>query len=114
VSGHATLRYLAFRKRPHGHVATRRVQMYDAYRRFWHWLQAVSIVALLLTGLIIHRPDLFSVFSFGAVVSLHNILAALLVINAALSLFYHLATERMREYMPRPYGFFDDAILQTK
>jgi thiosulfate reductase cytochrome b subunit len=48
------------------------------------------------------------------VVSLHNVLAAILVINAALSLFYHLATERMREYIPRPYGFFDDAIRQAR
>jgi thiosulfate reductase cytochrome b subunit len=114
VTGHGVLRYLAFRKRPDGHRSTRRVHMYDAYRRFWHWLQAISIVALLLTGLIIHRPDLFAVFSFSAVVSLHNILAALLVINAALSLFYHLATERIQEFIPRPYGFFDDAIRQTK
>jgi thiosulfate reductase cytochrome b subunit/mono/diheme cytochrome c family protein len=114
VIGHGTLRYLAFRKRPHGHEPTRRVHMYDAYRRFWHWLQAITIVALLLTGLIIHRPDLFAVFSFAGVVSLHNILAAILVVNAALSLFYHLATERMQEYIPRPYGFFDDAIRQTK
>jgi thiosulfate reductase cytochrome b subunit len=88
--------------------------MYDAYRRFWHWLQATAIVVLLLTGLVIHRPDLFSAFSFRGVVSLHNILAVILVINAALSLFYHLATERMKEYMPRPYGFFDDAIRQAK
>jgi thiosulfate reductase cytochrome b subunit len=114
VAGHGVLRYLAFSTRPHGPTSTTRVLMYDAYRRFWHWLQAVSIVALLLTGLIIHRPDLFAVFSFSAVVSLHNILAALLVINAALSLFYHLATERIREFVPRPYGFFDDAIRQTK
>jgi thiosulfate reductase cytochrome b subunit len=114
VIGHGGLRYLAFRKRPRGHGATRRVLMYDAYRRFWHWLQAITIVALLLTGLIIHRPDLFAAFSFSGVVSLHNTLAAILVINAALSLFYHLATERMREYIPRPYGFFDDAIRQAK
>jgi len=114
VAGHGALRYREFRKRPQGHTPTRRVHMYDAYRRFWHWLQAISIAALLATGLVIHRPDLFAVFSFSAVVSLHNILAALLVINAALSLFYHLATERMQEYIPRPYGFFDDAIRQTK
>ena len=88
--------------------------MYEAYRRFWHWLQAISIVILLLTGLIIHRPDLFAVFPFDSVVSLHNILAALLVINAALSLFYHVATERMQEFIPRPYGFFDDAIRQAR
>ncbi|HYM44077.1 MAG TPA: cytochrome b/b6 domain-containing protein [Steroidobacteraceae bacterium] len=114
VIGHGVLRYLAFKKRPHGHALTRRLHIYDAYRRFWHWLQAISIVILLLTGLVIHRPDLFDVFSFSAVVSLHNILAALLVINAALSLFYHLATERLQEYIPRPYGFFDDAITQAK
>jgi thiosulfate reductase cytochrome b subunit len=114
VVGHGTFRYLAFKKRPQGRGPTRRVLMYDAYRRFWHWLQAVSIVVLLATGLVIHRPDVFAAFSFSAVVSLHNILAALLVINAALSLFYHLATERIREFIPRPYGFFDDAILQTK
>lgn len=114
VAGHGTLRYLAFRKRPQGPVATRRVLMYDAYRRFWHWLQAISIVALLLTGLVIHRPDVFAVFSFRGMVTLHNILAAILAINAALSLFYHVATERMREYIPRPYGFFDDAIRQAK
>jgi thiosulfate reductase cytochrome b subunit len=114
VTGHGVLRYLAFRKRPQGHEKTRRVHMYDAYRRFWHWLQATSIIALLVTGLIIHRPDLFAAVSFSGVVTLHNVLAAILVINAALSLFYHLATERMKEYIPRPYGFFDDAIRQTK
>jgi len=114
VMGHATFRYLAFRKRPQGLGSTRRVLMYEAYRRFWHWLQAVSILALLATGLIIHRPDVFAAFSFGGVVLLHNVLAALLVINAALSLFYHLATERIREFVPRPYGFFDDAIRQVR
>jgi len=114
VIGHGALRYLASRKRPHGHQDTRRVHMYDAYRRFWHWLQAVSIATLLATGLIIHRPDLFAAFSFSGVVTLHNVLAALLVINAALALFYHLATERIREFIPRPYGFFDDTIRQTR
>jgi thiosulfate reductase cytochrome b subunit len=87
--------------------------MYDAYRRFWHWLQAITIVSLLFTGLIIHRPDVFAVFSFDSVVALHNILAAVMVINAALSLFYHLATERMKEYVPRPQGFVDDAVRQS-
>ena len=34
--------------------------------------------------------------------------------NAFLSLFYHLTTERIQEFIPRPYGFFDDAIVQAK
>ena len=114
VLGHGTMRYLAARKRPHGAARTKRIYMYESYRRFWHWLQTTSIVLLLFTGLIIHRPDLFGAFSFRGVVTNHNVLAVILVVNAVLSLFYHLATERIREFIPHPYGFFDDAIVQAK
>ncbi|NOT05948.1 MAG: hypothetical protein HOP27_15240 [Anaerolineales bacterium] len=114
VIGHGTLRFFSSKKQAKGHVRTERIYMYDAYRRFWHWLQTAAIVILLFTGLIIHRPDIFGAFSFRGVVTLHNVLAAILVINAALSVFFHIATERMQEYIPRPYGFFDDAITQAK
>jgi thiosulfate reductase cytochrome b subunit len=113
VSGHGLLRFLAWRKRPHVTQPTHPVQMYDAYRRFWHWLQAISIVTLLATGIVIHRPDWFNADAFPAMVTLHNVLALLLVVNAALSLFYHLATERMREYLPRPHGFIHDSMRQS-
>lgn len=114
VIGHGTLRFFFGRKQVHGPVRTERIYMYESYRRFWHWLQTASIVILLFTGLIIHRPDVFGAFSFRGVVTVHNVLAVILVLNAALSLFYHLATERIQEFIPRPYGFFDDAILQAK
>ena len=114
VAGHGTLRYLSSRKQPMGAVRTERIYMYESYRRFWHWLQTLSIVILLFTGLIIHRPDIFGVFSFRGVVTIHNVIAVILVVNALLSIFYHIATERLREYIPRPYGFFDDAMVQAK
>lgn len=114
VAGHGTMRYFSSRKQAKGHARTERIYMYDAYRRFWHWLQTTSIVILLFTGLIIHRPDIFGAFSFRGVVTVHNVVAVVLVINALLSIFYHIATARMQEYIPRPYGFFDDAIVQAK
>jgi thiosulfate reductase cytochrome b subunit len=46
-------------------------------------------------------------------VTVHNVIAVILVVNALLSGFYHVASERMREYIPHPYGFFDDAIVQA-
>src|SRR5919108_2339077 len=88
--------------------------MYESYRRFWHWLQTVAIIILLLTGLLVHRPDIFAAFSFRGVVTVHNVIAVILVVNAFLSIFYHVATERVQEYIPRPYGFFDDAMVQAK
>ncbi|CAG0968160.1 Thiosulfate reductase cytochrome B subunit PhsC [Anaerolineales bacterium] len=114
VLGHGTLRYLAARKQPKGHGKTKRVYMYESYRRFWHWLQTASIVILLLTGLIIHRPDIFGAFSFPGMVTVHNVVAVILVANAALSIFYHLVTDQLRQFIPHPYGFFDDAIVQAK
>lgn len=114
VLGHGTMRYLAGRKQPKGHAKTERVYMYDAYRRFWHWLQTSAIVILLFTGLIIHRPDIFGAFSFRGMVTIHNVVAVVLVVNALLSIFYHIANNRMQEYIPRPYGFFDDALVQAK
>ncbi|MBI5825045.1 MAG: cytochrome b/b6 domain-containing protein [Chloroflexi bacterium] len=114
VIGHGTLRYLSSQKQPKGQKRTERIYMYDTYRRFWHWLQTSSIVILLFTGLIIHRPDIFGAFSFRGVVTVHNVVAVILVINAALSLFYHITTDRIREFIPHPYGFFDDAIVQAR
>ena len=90
-----------------------RVYMYDLYERLWHWLQTAAILLLLFTGLIIHKPDLFGIFSFAYVVQVHNVLALLLVINAALSLFYHLVGGEIRQFIPRPRGFFDEAFDQA-
>jgi thiosulfate reductase cytochrome b subunit len=69
---------------------------------------------LLFTGLIIHKPDTFSLFTFTGVVIVHNALALLLAINAALSLFYHLASGEIKQYIPRPRGFFDQMITQAQ
>ena len=114
VSGHSALRFYASLRSKPIDPPTEKVYMYSVYERFWHWLQTLTIVLLLFTGLVIHRPDLFGIFSLRHVVVVHNVLAALLVANASLSLFYHLASGEIRQYIPRPYGFFDQAILQAK
>lgn len=114
VMVHGGLRLYAAIKSPHSKPETKKVYMYGVYERFWHWLQTIVIVLLLFSGLIIHRPDIFGWFSFRNVVLVHNVLAALLVINAGLSLFYHLASGEIRQFIPRPYGFFDQAIVQAK
>jgi len=114
VAVHSGLRFYAALKAPRLKHELKKVYMYTAYERFWHWLQTFVIVLLLFTGLIIHRPDMFGIFSFRYVVLVHNILAVLLVINAVLSLFYHLVSGEIRQYIPQPYGFFNDAIIQAK
>ena len=114
VAGHGGLRMYSALRQPKHAAGTKKVYMYSVYERFWHWLQTFTIVFLIFTGLVIHRPDIFGLFSFPYMVTLHNVLAAILVINAALSLFYHLASGEIKQFIPRPYGFFDQAIVQAK
>jgi thiosulfate reductase cytochrome b subunit len=88
--------------------------MYTVYERLWHWLQTALILGLIFTGLIIHKPDIFGIFSFRYVVLVHNVLAFILVANAALAAFYHLASGEIKQFIPEPHGFFNQTILQAK
>ena len=110
---HATIRFVTSLRNPKQETEIKRVYMYSTYERLWHWLQTFTIVLLIFTGLIIHKPDTFGIFSFSYVVQMHNILAAILAINAGLALFYHLASGEIKQYIPRPRGFFDLAINQA-
>lgn len=113
VMVHGGLRiYFTSRKSSEGKL-TEKVYMYGTYERLWHWLQTAAIVLLLLTGLVIHKPSSFGFLYYRNVVSIHNILAAILAINASLSLFYHLASGEIRQYIPRPRGFFDRTFSQA-
>jgi thiosulfate reductase cytochrome b subunit len=111
---HGGLRYFFLRRRQPDEPELEEVYMYTLYERLWHWLQTILILLLIFTGLIIHKPDMFGMFSFNYVVQVHNILSAILIANAFLALFYHLASGEIRQYLPRPHGFFYQAIDQAK
>ncbi len=117
VAGHGTLRYVASLKNPRQASKVKRVYMYEAYERFWHWLQTFAIVFLLFTGLVIHRPEIFGAFSFPHMVLIHNVLAAILVVNSLMSLFWHLTSAEIHQYVPNfltPVGLIDDMVVQIK
>jgi thiosulfate reductase cytochrome b subunit len=113
VIAHGGLRFYFASRRPDEEKETEKVYVYGTYERLWHWLQTAAIVLLLLTGLVIHRPDTFSFMDFRNMVLIHNILAGILAANAFLSLFYHLASGEIRQYIPHPKGFFDRTFSQA-
>ena len=118
VSGHAFMRLLARLRWGAPERPTKRVKMYDAYDRIWHWLQAGTILMLLFTGLVIHKPHFFGMFSFEYVVQVHNVLGFILLINAALALFYTVASGTIKRFFPDPDGFFarifEQAMFYTR
>jgi len=113
ISVHATLRLLAARNGQLKAHATKRVYMYSFYERLWHWVQVMAIFLLLFTGLIIHKPELLGVLAFPYMVQVHNVLGFVLFGNAFLAVFYHLVSGEIKQYIPQPRGFFDQAVLQA-
>jgi len=112
VSVHGGARWL--RRAPRVARPTERVHMYGAYERLWHWLQALTVAGLIATGLEVHRPDTLSALGFSAAVQVHNALAALLLVNALLAVFYQLASGQIRQFLPDPGGFFSQSIQQAR
>jgi len=91
----------------------KRVYLYTRYERIWHWVQALVIILLLVTGLELHNPEALPLFGFANAVAVHTVLGFLLIANAFLGLFYHLTTGKIREYLPQPRDFVSQAIGQA-
>jgi thiosulfate reductase cytochrome b subunit len=83
-----------------GRMPTQRVYLYGAYERFWHWLMGFCILALMVTGLQVHFFGAWKLMALSRAVAVHNFFAVVLAVNALLSLFYHLATSAIRQFLP--------------
>jgi len=91
-----------------------KVEMYTFYDRLWHWFQALVGVVLILTGFEISYGSRFTIFGFEKAVAVHNMAAALLVLNAALALFYNLASGLLVRYVPGFQDFFHLGLIHAE
>ncbi|RKZ11298.1 cytochrome B [bacterium] len=89
-------------------------EFYTIHERIWHWLQALTIIALMVTGFEIHSPHVFKVMGFETAVRVHNAFAVLLLINAALGFFYFFTAGLLKIFGPRSADFMHLAILQAR
>jgi len=75
--------------------------------RLWHWIHALAIVLLVLTGLEMRFPDLVGWFgSFRSAVNFHNILGFLVLFDYLLWFGYYAVTRGLvKQYVPTPEDF---------
>jgi formate dehydrogenase gamma subunit len=111
---HGGYRLISRRQHPSSTLQTQREYIFTGYERLWHWVMAVSVIALILTGLQIHYPGRMYLFGPTRAVSIHNFFAVVLMINAFLALFYHLATAAIRQFLPDREHLKEELTSQTK
>ena len=114
VTLHGGYRLISRRHYPPHAFPTRREYIFTTYERLWHWVMAVSVFALMLTGLQIHFPGRIYLFGAARAISIHNFFAVVLMLNAFLALFYHLATAAIRQFLPQRQGLTEELTRQTK
>ena len=95
-------------------MSVRSIPLYTFHERAWHWVQAFTIVMLLLSGAEIHAPETVTVFGFRLAVFVHNAFAVLLLLNAAMGLFYFLTSGLIRQFGPRPRDFVSMSLAQIR
>ena len=114
VSAHAGYRLVTRGQRHQHGLSTRREYLFTAYERLWHWVMALSALALMVTGLQIHFPGRLRILGAANAVTTHNFFAVVFMVNAFLALFYHLATAAIRQFLPRRQGLAEAVTLQSK
>lgn len=80
----------------------RRVMVFYRFERFWHWLQALSIITLLFSGFEIH--GFYHVLGFGTAVIVHTWTAIGLIVLWIFATFWLLVTDAWKHYIPTTKG----------
>jgi predicted CXXCH cytochrome family protein len=108
---HGGLRFITRRRGPI-HLPSEKILLHPFIERFWHWAQALCIIMLIITGIILHWPERFPGW-FEWAVSVHNWFGIATVIAFLLWLVYNLATRRITHYFPKkgeiPVGMIKQA-----
>jgi thiosulfate reductase cytochrome b subunit len=109
---HGGLRFLTRRKEPL-RLPEEKILLHPLIERIWHWFQALCIVMLIITGVMLHWPEKFPGW-FEWSVTIHNWFGIGAVVAFLVWLFYNLGTGRISHYIPRKWEIPTGMITQAK
>lgn len=75
-----------------------RVLIYKKFERIWHWLQALLVILLALSGFDIHYN--WGLFGFEQAFLWHQYFAWTFIGLTVLAIFWHFTTGEWRQYLP--------------
>jgi thiosulfate reductase cytochrome b subunit len=77
---------------------TTRSYVYRGFERFWHWMQALLILFLAVTGFEVHGS--FAFLGFDQAVRYHRFAADAFIVLIVFAVFWHFTTGEWRQYLP--------------
>jgi len=109
---HGGIRFITRRRGPL-HLPEEKILLHPILERIWHWFQALCIVMLIITGILLHWPEKFLGW-FDWAVKWHNWFGWAAVIAWCVWLLYNLVTGRICHYFPKKGEIPTGMIKQAK
>ncbi|HMK33893.1 MAG TPA: cytochrome b/b6 domain-containing protein [Desulfomonilaceae bacterium] len=109
---HGGLRILTRRKEPL-HLPEEKILLHPFVERIWHWFQALCIVMLIITGVMLHWPEKFPGW-FNWSVTVHNWFGMGAVVAFVVWFLYNIGTGRISHYIPKKGEIPAKMIKQAK
>lgn len=81
-----------------------KIYLYTRFERFWHWLQALMIITLIITGLEVHGT--FKLLGFETAVEVHNFVGLSWLVLFAFFVFWLFTTGEWKQYIPTTKKLF--------
>ena len=75
-----------------------RVYLFTRFERLWHWVQAVLIIGMLVTGFEIHGT--YKWLGFAQAHKVHTTIVWAFIALWVFAMFWHLTTGEWRQYIP--------------
>lgn len=79
--------------------------LYTRYERFWHWVQAALIIALIATGFEVHGS--FTLLGYKRAVTVHSALGITWLVAFAFFVFWVATTGEWKQYVPTTKKMFE-------
>ena len=92
-----------------------RIYLHPLPVRIWHWINAVTCVLMVLTGLQIRYVGLINVVAFKTAVAVHNWTGFVLIANFFLWLGFYVSSGKVRSYHAElnPVKYFRESMRQA-
>lgn len=93
-----------------------RIYVHPLPVRIWHWINALGVVALIVTGFQIRYIGLIDLLSFRTAVVLHNWIGFVLIGNFFVWLLFYLFSDKIKVYHPdlSPTRQFRESFRQLR
>ncbi len=94
-------------------AATEKIYFYPVWLRFWHGINALGIITLIITGISMQSSPKAWIIGFNLAVNLHNIAGVIVTLNYFLFFIGNLVTGNGKFYLIKITGFWKRPIRQA-